>query len=68
MFKLEQKWSDHLKQLPESGMGFQVTVFSFGDNTVEHNVIVLNTEEVDLPHEYKHKMIMAIAIDTTFKH
>lgn len=47
--QLDTKWSDTLRQLPENGMGFQrVDIVLRGGHRV-NDVLVFNSEEIELP-------------------
>jgi hypothetical protein len=47
--RLDERWIEHLVQLPESGMGYQRVDVRFADGREVKNAIVFNAEEIELP-------------------
>ncbi len=59
---LPKKWSEYLRGLPESGMGYQLVDVSFTDGSRLKNVSVLNSTYIDLPATHFSKRIRDISI------
>lgn len=47
--KLAQRWIDLLVKQPESGMGYQRVDVRFADGRHVENVMVFNSEDLDVP-------------------
>jgi hypothetical protein len=47
--QLARRWIDMLRELPESGMGYQRVDVRFVDGRCVENVMVFNAEELDVP-------------------
>jgi hypothetical protein len=60
--KLNQRWTNWLLKLPESGMGFQSVDIRFADGRELTDVIVLNAEEVELPDDFARAEINSITL------
>jgi hypothetical protein len=50
--KLDKCWSKRLRELPESGMGFQRVDVRFEDGRELKNVVALNGEELEVPNDF----------------
>jgi hypothetical protein len=50
--KLDKRWSKRLRELPESGMGYQYVDVRFADGRELRNVVVLNGEELEVPNDF----------------
>jgi hypothetical protein len=50
--KLNKGWLKRLRELPESGMGYQRVDVRFADGRELKNVVVLNGEELEVPNDF----------------
>ncbi|MGA2600391.1 MAG: hypothetical protein ABSH09_25780 [Bryobacteraceae bacterium] len=50
--KLDKGWSKRLRELPESGMGYQRVDVRFTDGRELKNAVVLNGEELEVPNDF----------------
>jgi len=50
--KLDKRWSKLLRELPESGMGYQRVDVRLVDGRELKNVVVLNAEELEAPNDF----------------
>ena len=50
--KLNKGWLKRLRELPESGMGYQRVDVRFADGRELENVVVLNGEELEAPNDF----------------
>lgn len=60
--KLPRKWYMYLIEFPETGMGYQRVDVEFQDRTVLNDVIVRNSEFLDLPLSAKGKQVRDIRV------
>ena len=49
--RLEQRWTERLLELPESGMGYQRVDIRFANGRTLKDVAVFNAEEFEVPDE-----------------
>ena len=57
---LERRWVDHLRRLPESGMGYQRVDVWFSDGRQIRNALVFNSQDLELPDDCGNLQIAAI--------
>lgn len=50
--KLAKHWTEKLKRLPESGMGYQLVDVVMQDGRRLQSVVVLNAEWLEIPSEF----------------
>jgi hypothetical protein len=50
--KLAHQWTNRLRKLPESGMGYQRVDVRFANGQELRNVLVFNAEELDVPDKF----------------
>ena len=53
MMQLSHRWSKELRELPESGMGYQYVNLTLRDGTVLP-VVVYNAQAVQVPSSHQH--------------
>jgi len=58
--KIEQKWMEKLRLIPESGMGYQKVDITLKEGTEIKDVFIYNGEELDLPEKYSSIKIIEI--------
>lgn len=60
--KLDKRWSKLLRELPESGMGYQRVDVRFADGRELKNVVVLNGEELEVPDDFAQAEIKDVGL------
>jgi hypothetical protein len=58
--KVEQRWIKRLLRLPESGMGYQRVDVSLADGRELKDVLVFNSEELEVPEDLAGSQIIKI--------
>lgn len=49
LLKLDPKWTEELRRLPESGMGYQRVRLRLKDGRLIPDAVVLNADVLDIP-------------------
>ena len=62
--KLDLRWTKRLRELPESGMGYQRVDVLFIDGRELEEALVFNAQELDIPEEYARTNIRDIRLRT----
>lgn len=60
--KLDSRWTEKLKALPESGMGYQLVDVKTSDGRELRRVIALNAEWLEVPDEFQRAEIVEIRL------
>lgn len=60
--QLPKEWIDRLLGMPESGMGYQRVDIFFTDGSTEHDCVVFNAEEAEMPDVSAGKTIVAVKL------
>ena len=60
--KLEQRWTERLLELPESGMGYQRVDIRFANGRTLKDVVVFNAEEVEVPDVFAQAKIRDVSL------
>ena len=58
--RLSPQWINFFANHPESGMGYQLVDVVFDDNSVQHDCVVLNGKNLEMPNSCKDKKIKEI--------
>ena len=61
--KLNKGWLKRLRELPESGMGYQRVDVRFADGRELKNVVVLNGEELEVPNDFAQGEVTDVCLD-----
>ena len=59
---LDQRWTERLLEMPESGMGYQCVDIRFVNGRTLENVLVFNAEELDVPDDLAHAEIVDLRL------
>ena len=60
--KLEQRWTNRLLELPESGMGYQRVDIHFVDGRILEDVVVFNAQEFEVAEEFVQSKIRDVSL------
>lgn len=60
--KLNPRWTNRLRDLPESGMGYQRVDVLFIDGRELRDALVFNAEHLDLPEQFEKAEIQDIRL------
>ena len=60
--KLDKGWSKRLRELPESGMGYQRVDVRFADGRELKDVVALNGEELEVPNDFEHSEVTYVGL------
>ena len=60
--KLEQRWTERLLELPESGMGYQRVDIRFTNERTLEDVVVFNAQDIEVSDEFEHAEIKDVRL------
>ena len=60
--KLNPRWTEKLRVVPESGMGYQRVDVRFADGRVLNGALVFNAEELEAPKEFSDAEIVDVRL------
>jgi hypothetical protein len=60
--KLHERWIEKLRNLPETGMGYQRVDLRLANDLELHGLLVFNAEEIDVPDEFAHLQITDVRL------
>ena len=60
--QLEQRWTERLRELPESGMGYQRVDIRFANGRILEDVTVFNAQEVEVSDEFTQAEIKDVSL------
>ena len=62
--QLEQRWTERLLELPESGMGYQRVDIHFANGRILKDIVVFNAQEFEVAEEFAQAEIRDVSLHT----